>query len=143
MGGYEEGEIDTGQTGIIERQHLEDYRRKIRFKQVKFAIVVLAWQMSIVIVLSMLLWEYSSDLVPMGGAKGTLAGTLGQDHNIPHGVCFYFLWLALSTPLHGWFCPNRSSSLFCDRLPGVPVRLGHQSLHRHGCQRTEASIQSS
>ena len=67
-GGYEEG-MDTGQTGISERQHLEDYRRKIRFKQVKFAIVVVFWQMFI-IVLGMLLLDYSPELVPMEGRRG-------------------------------------------------------------------------
>ena len=61
--------MDTGQTGSSERQHLEDYRRKIRFKQVKFAIVVVFWQMFI-IVLGMLLLEYSPELVPMEGRRG-------------------------------------------------------------------------
>ena len=31
------------------RQSLDDYRRKIRFKQVKFSIVVLTWQVTIMI----------------------------------------------------------------------------------------------
>ena len=31
------------------RQSLEDYRGKIRFKQVKFSIIVLAWQFAILI----------------------------------------------------------------------------------------------
>ena len=31
------------------RQSLEDYRRKIRFKQVKFSIIVLTWQVAILI----------------------------------------------------------------------------------------------
>ena len=31
------------------KQNLEDYRRKIRFKQVKFSIIVLSWQAAILI----------------------------------------------------------------------------------------------
>ena len=31
------------------KQNLEDYRRKIRFKQVKFSIVVLAWQSALIV----------------------------------------------------------------------------------------------
>ena len=31
------------------RQSLEDYRRKIRFKQVKFSIIVLTWQVAILV----------------------------------------------------------------------------------------------
>ena len=31
------------------RQSVEDYRRKIRFKQVKFSIIVLAWQSAILV----------------------------------------------------------------------------------------------
>ena len=31
------------------RQSLEDYRRKIRFKQVKFSIIVLSWQVAILV----------------------------------------------------------------------------------------------
>ena len=46
------------------RQSLEDYRRKIRFKQVKFSIIVLTWQVAI-LVLSMLLLEYNGQLVPL------------------------------------------------------------------------------
>ena len=31
------------------KQNLEDYRRKIRFKQVKFSIIVMAWQAGILV----------------------------------------------------------------------------------------------
>ena len=31
------------------KQSVEDYRRKIRFKQVKFSIIVLAWQSAILV----------------------------------------------------------------------------------------------
>ena len=31
------------------RQSLEEYRRKIRFKQVKFSIIVLTWQVAILV----------------------------------------------------------------------------------------------
>ena len=62
------------------RQSLEDYRGKIRFKQVKFSIIVLAWQLAILILrfvshvvsletlrarVSMLLVDYNSQLVPL------------------------------------------------------------------------------
>ena len=43
------------------RQRLEDYRRKIRFKQVKFSIAVTAWQF-VILVGSMLLLNYSPEL---------------------------------------------------------------------------------
>ena len=39
------------------RQSVEDYRRKIRFKQVKFSIIVLAWQSAILV----LRWLYVVD----------------------------------------------------------------------------------
>ena len=39
---------DNGHRDDI-RQSVEDYRRKIRFKQVKFSIIVLAWQSAILV----------------------------------------------------------------------------------------------
>merc|ERR1711976_458643 len=55
------------------KQSLEDYRRKIRFKQVKFSIIVLTWQAAILI-LSMLLLEYNGHIKPRANQVGAGAG---------------------------------------------------------------------
>ena len=41
--------VHQGRPSEQVRQSLEEYRRKIRFKQVKFSIIVLAWQVAILI----------------------------------------------------------------------------------------------
>ena len=45
----EDCEEETFVTETSIRQSLEDYRRKIRFKQVKFSIIVLTWQSAIMV----------------------------------------------------------------------------------------------
>mgnify|MGYP001316024903 FL=1 len=57
------------------RQSVEDYRRKIRFKQVKFSIIVLAWQ-SAILVLRLLY-----DVVDCRHSKSTLHSMLVIEYN--------------------------------------------------------------
>ena len=69
------------------RQSVEDYRRKIKFKQVKFSIIVLAWQSEILV----LRWLY---VVDYGHFKSNVSSMLLITTNS------VFLKLNLSLWLH-------------------------------------------
>ena len=142
------------------RQSVEDYRRKIRFKQVKFSIIVLAWQ-SAILVLRLLYVVDCGDFISLcsqyvvdrvqrpdgvpvlqeAGGPGGGAGAHGADHHLHHRVHLHLLRLAVSASLHGRLRQDRGGAEQRDGLPGVPVLCHPQGPHLPRSHRDQAPVQ--